>query len=387
MSVIKVGVIGTGFSAKSHIEALRRLNGVEVAAISGRTLEKAKKAAEQFGIPRYYGNEDDLINDQEIDVVHNCTPNYLHYYINKKVLAVGKHLLSEKPLAMTSEESSELVRLAETKKVVAGVCFNYRHYPLVAQVKELMASDEYGPAHLVYGTYLQDWLLYDTDYNWRLNEEKNGRSRAIADIGSHWCDTVQYVLNQKIVEVFADLKTVYPVRKRPVGEIETFKSGGQDSFEEIEINSEDCGSVLVHFENGAHGVFTVSQVSAGRKNFFTFEIAAQKNTIYWNQEEPNKIWIGRRDQANMELVRDPSLLSDFSSSLAHYPGGHPEGWPDGLKNLFIDFYKAVKAHPNPASSSFATFEDGHYIMKLIEAILKSHEEKRWVKVETGEVLK
>jgi predicted dehydrogenase len=381
MSVIKVGIIGTGFSAKSHIEALRRLDGVEIAAISASTLEKAKKTAEQFAIPKFYGNVDDLIHDPEIDVIHNCTPNYLHYSINKKVLESGKHLLSEKPLAMTSEESRELVELAKSKNVVAGVCFNYRHYPLVAQAKELMKKGEYGSVHFVHGTYLQDWLLYDTDYNWRLDVKRNGKSRAIADIGSHWCDTVQYVLDKKIVEVFADLKTVHPVRKRPIGEVETFQSKDQEAFEEIQIASEDCGSVMVHFEDGTHGVFVVSQVNAGRKNCLTFEIAAKSGTLYWNQEEPNKLWIGRRDEPNMELVRDPSLLSSFPASLAHYPGGHQEGWPDGLKNLFIDFYQAVKTYPNSSSTSFATIEDGHYIMLLIEAILKSNEEKRWVTVQ------
>jgi predicted dehydrogenase len=384
MSLIKVGIIGTGFSAKSHIEALRRLSGVEVVAISGSTLEKAKQAAKQFSIPNFYESVDELIDDPEVEVVHNCTPNYLHYTVNKKVLEKGKHLLSEKPLAMTSEESRELLELAKSKNVVAGVCFNYRHYPLVAQAKELIAKGEYGPVHFVHGTYLQDWLLYDTDYNWRLDTKRNGRSRAIADIGSHWCDTVQYVLNKKIVEVFADLKTVHPVRKKPIGEVETFQSKGEEAFEEIQIDSEDCGSVIVHFEDGTHGAFVVSQVNAGRKNYLTFEIAAKRGTLHWNQEEPNKLWIGRRDEANMELTRDPSLLSSVAAALAHYPGGHQEGWPDGLKNLFIDFYTVVKTYPNASASSFATIEDGHRIMQLIEAIVKSNEEKRWVEVETGQ---
>jgi len=380
MESVKVAIIGTGFSAKSHIEALRRVNGVEVTAICGSTLEKAKQIAEQYGIPKYYANPSQLVNDDEIIAIHNCTPNHLHYSINKLILESGKHLLSEKPLAMTSEESSKLVQLAKSKKLLAGVCFNYRHYPLVAQAREFMQRGEFGSVHFVYGTYLQDWLLYDTDYNWRIDAERNGRSRAIADIGSHWCDTIQYVLNKRIIEVFADLKTVHPVRKRPIGEVETFKNDGQEAFVEIDVQSEDCGSVMVHFEDGTHGVFVVSQVNAGRKNYFTFEIAAKSATLYWNQEEPNKLWIGKREEGNIELVRDPSLLAVYPASLAHYPGGHQEGWPDGLKNLFIDYYQAVKAFPRKIHTSFATLEDGHSIVQLIEAIMKSHEEKKWVKV-------
>jgi predicted dehydrogenase len=382
MENIKIGIIGTGFSAKAHIEALRRLNYIEVVAISGSSLEKSRLAAEQFGIPAYYGTADELISAEEVDVVHNCTPNHLHFSINKKILEKGKHVISEKPLAMTSKESKELVELALSKNVLAGVCFNYRHFPLVNEVKEMIKNNKYGPVYFVHGTYLQDWLLYDTDYNWRLNPDKNGKSRAIADIGSHWCDTIQYVLGKKVVEVFADLKTVHPVRKRPVGEVETFKNNGEgDVHVEIDITTEDCGSVLIHFEDGTKGVFVVSQVNAGRKNHLSFDIAAQSGSLAWNQENPNRLWIGRRERANEELVKDPSLLSLSSANLAHYPGGHQEGWPDGLKNLFIDFYQQVEQFPSLSESSFASFAEGHNIMQLIDAILVSHEEKRWVKVQ------
>ncbi len=376
--MIKVGIIGTGFSAHSQLEALRRLPHVEVVAIAGSSKEKAEQKAAQFGIPKAYGDALQLIHDPEVEVVHNCTPNHLHYQLNRQTLLAGKHLLSEKPLAMNSEESYQLSELAKKSPGVSGVCFNYRHYPLIAQARNDLASGKYGKVKLVYGGYLQDWLLYEIDYNWRLEADKNGASRAIADIGSHWLDTVQYVLGRKVVEVFADLKTVHPTRKKAKN------VNGQVEWEEVEISTEDYGSVLVHFEDGIHGAFTISQVSAGRKNMLHFEIAAEKAALAWNQEKPNRLWIGKRDQANEVLLRDPSLLSPEAAAIAHYPGGHQEGWPDGLKNLFIDFYAVVHAKKTNGKlerpSSFATISDGHQIMLLIDGILESHQSKKWVQV-------
>ncbi|ALS23312.1 Gfo/Idh/MocA family protein [Paenibacillus naphthalenovorans] len=376
MERIKVGIIGTGFSAMAHIEALRRVPFVEVIAVSSSSKEKSIEFSKKMCIPKAYGDADELIRDPEVQAVHNCTPNSLHFEINKKVLLAGKHLLSEKPLAVNSEQSGELLRLAGESGVVSGVSFNYRHYPMVSQVKEMLESGNNGKPNLVYGGYIQDWLSNDTDYSWRLEEDKNGPSRAIADIGSHWCDTVQYVLNKKITEVFADLKIVHPIRKKPKGKVNTFESSNDVEREEVKITTEDYGSVLVHFEDGVQGVFTVSQVTAGRKNRLYFEISAERSSFAWDQENPNRLWVGKRDHSNEEWLRDPDLLSPKSVSLAHYPGGHQEGWPDGLKNLCIDFYQKVRNRDH--ESSFATFSDGHRIMRLIDAILKSHREKRWV---------
>lgn len=378
MDTIKVGIIGTGFSAMAHLEALRRIPDVEVLAIASGSKQKATVIAQKMKIPRAYGSFDELIADPDIQAVHNCTPNGLHYEINKKVLLAGKHLLSEKPLAINSTQSKELVELAEQANVVSGVSFNYRHYPMVSQIREMFQSGDLGKVNLVYGGYMQDWLLYDSDYSWRLDSEHNGPSRAIADIGSHWCDTVQHMLNKKIIEVCADLKTVHSVRKKPMINQATFISGDDVEFEEVKISSEDYGSVLVHFEDGVQGVFTVSQVTAGRKNRLFFELAASTSTIAWDQEKPNKLWVGNRGQPNEEWLKDPETLLPQSALLSHYPGGHQEGWPDGLKNLCTDFYYKVinKQH----ASSFATISDGHRIVQLIEAIMLSHRERRWVQL-------
>ncbi|AEI44593.1 Gfo/Idh/MocA family protein [Paenibacillus mucilaginosus] len=372
MGSIRVGIIGTGFSAQAHVDMLRRLPGIEVTAVAGTDSSKALEFAERLRVPKAYERAEELIRDPDIDVVHNCTPNDMHYPLNRSVLEEGKHLLSEKPLAMNSEESGILCRLERERNVVAGVCFNYRHYPLISEARKWISEQKYGRPHMVIGEYLQDWLLFDTDINWRLDPERGGASRAVADIGSHWCDLVQFVLDSPITEVFADLKTIHPVRTDP-------------AFKEVEVQTEDCGSVLVHFEDGTQGMFAVSQVSAGRKNKLRFEISARTASIAWNQERPNELWIGKRDEPNQTLMKDPNLLSARAASFSHYPGGHQEGWPDALRNLFHDFYEAVREKkeglPKRRNHLFATLQDGHRIMKLIEAILLSHRERRWIRVE------
>lgn len=384
MKKTKVGIIGTGFSALAHLEAIRRIPSLEVVAIGASSKDKAEQIAKEYGISRAYGDAFSLIHDSQVEAIHNCTPNFLHDSINREALLAGKHILSEKPLGMNSEQTREIAELAGNSSCVNGVAFNYRHYPLIAETKHRITNGSYGKVHLVYGGFLQDWMLYNTDYNWRLNPEQNGALRAIADIGSHWCDTVQHVLGKNIVEVFADLKTVHPIRMKPKAKTSAFEANEEAEYEEIPVNTEDYGSVLVHFEDGIHGVFTISQVSAGRKNKLFFEIAAEKGTLAWNQEEPNLLWIGQRDEENKELVRDPNLLSGKAAAVTHYPGGHQEGWPDALKNLMIDFYSCVTHENNEkglaSSSSFATFQDGYQMMLLMEAILESHHTKKWVVV-------
>lgn len=382
-----VGVIGTGFSADFHIQALLRLPGVKVVAVAGSSEAKARALADKYGIPAAYGSYGDLIADEAVEAVHNCTPNVLHFAVNRDVLLAGKHLLSEKPLAMNSAQSAELARLAENSKGVSGVCFNYRHFPMVVQARSMLRSGEIGKAHLVHGGYFQDWLLYDTDYSWRLEPGVNGESRAIADIGSHWCDTVQFVLSSRISEVFADLSTVHPVRYKPKRAAATFGQTDAGDREAFEVETEDAGSVLLRFQDGTRGVFTVSQVSAGRKNRLLFEIAAAESSLCWDQENPNRLWEGKRSEPNRERMRDPGLLSPEAARLAHFPGGHEEGWPDALRNLMADFYREAMSKREageaycPGPASFATLADGHGIMKLIDAILESRRTGAWVRVD------
>ncbi|HHW48496.1 MAG TPA: Gfo/Idh/MocA family oxidoreductase [Clostridiaceae bacterium] len=384
MKKIRAGVIGMGFIGVSHVEAIRRIGFAELVAVADVNYELAKKKADEYNIPKCYSTVEELLADESIDVVHNCTPNNLHLEINEKIIKAGKHVFSEKPLARTSEESSRMLQLlSEYKNIIHGVNFNYRMNPLVQDMKNKIKNGEIGKPYLVHGSYLQDWLLFDTDYNWRIEPEISGPSRCIADIGSHWMDAVQTVLNAKITEVCADLVTVIPVRKKPKGQVETFSISTSTDYEEREITTEDYGAVLFKMDNGAHGVFYVSEVSAGRKCYFNFEINGSKASLYWNQETADHMWMGFRDRDNCHIIRNPNLMTPEAREYTYLAAGHPEGWNDALKNNVYSFYKFIAEGKDLAKDphDFATFEEGHYILKLTEAILKSSEIRQWVKVE------
>lgn len=379
---IKTGIIGTGFIGPAHVEALRRLGNVEVVAVAENGQELANAKAKAMSIPKAYGDYRQLIADPEVQVVHNCTPNHLHFPINREVLAAKKHIVSEKPLAMNPAESRELVRLAKEAGVINAINFNYRYMPLVQQAHQMcVATGDVGRVLAVHGSYLQDWMLFETDWNWRLLPELSGESRTVADIGSHWCDITQYITGLKIVRVMADLVTFYKTRKHPKVEAESFagKTLRPDEYEEKPITTEDYASVLIEFDSGARGVFNVSQVSAGRKNRLYYEIDGAKCALAWNQERPNELWIGRREGSNQVLLKDPSLLHPAAREYAHYPGGHNEGYPDGPKNLFRNVYGFI-AGSRPGGD-FPTFVDGHNGIAICDAIVKSSRERRWVDVE------
>lgn len=387
MKTIKAGVIGTGFIGPAHIEAIRRIGNADVIAICSIDEASAKLIGDKFSIPKIYSEWQQIISDPEIEVIHNCTPNNLHYEINKAAILNGKHIVSEKPLTINVRESEELCMLAEEKKIVNAVNFNYRFYPLIQHARLMVEKGDVGEIFLIHGNYLQDWLFYEKDYNWRLESNVSGTSRAIADIGSHWCDIVQFVAGSRIKKVFADLVTIHKTRKKPTKAVQTFKTKEQEDigdFENLQIDTEDAGSVLLNFENGARGVFIVSQVSAGRKNHFSFEIDGSKKAISWNQEEPNKLWIGSRDTANELIIKDPSLLYDEARQYAHYPGGHPEGYPDGPKNLFMKVYDFIRAGKDPIKDKieFPTFKDGYIENKIVDAILLSNKDQKWIEIDS-----
>lgn len=391
MKPIKACIIGTGFVGLAHIEAVRRLGFVEVAALVEPDAKSAEAHARELGIPRWYTHYEEMLQDREIQVVHNCTPNHLHFPINREVILAGKHILSEKPLAISTQETRELLRLARENKVVHGVNFNYRQYPIIKQLAYMVQNGDLGKVHLLHGSYLQDWLLLETDYNWRLDPAVGGESRAVADIGSHWCDTVQYVTGQKITRVCADLATVLPVRIKPAQKKDTYErqaAAGEDTpeaeeaGEPVAVSTEDYASVLLQFDGGGKGAFTVSQVSAGRKNRLTFELAGSLKSAFWNQEEPEKLWVGHRDRPNEILLSDPALFAPEALSAPHYPGGHNEGWPDSLRNMMFHFYSFIREGKDPLQDKgdFATFADGHRSMCITDAVLASHRAGGWVEV-------
>jgi predicted dehydrogenase len=379
MPQICAAIVGTGFIAPVHVEALRRL-GRPIAGILGSTSDKSRKAAVALGLPRAYGSFEELLNDPVAQVVHIASPNRLHFQQCKQALAAGKHVVCEKPLAMTAAETAELVSLARQSDRVAAVCYNVRFYPLCLEARQRIASRQLGDVYHVTGSYVQDWLLHETDFNWRVLAEEGGALRAVADIGTHWLDLVTSITGLEIAEVCADLRTVLPTRRRPKGSVETFQGKLDTSrdTEPIAITTEDYGSILIRFHGGASGCMNVSQVTAGRKNCIRFEIAGSQAALAWNSERPNELWIGHRDRANEVLMRDPALLSGEARRYADYPGGHNEGFPDTFKQLFRAIYGYIEAGDNRAPQPFPTFEDGHREVVLCEAILRSQRERSWV---------
>ena len=381
---VTAAVIGAGFIGPVHVEGLRRA-GVRVKGIAGISPEEARKAAAALGLPHAYRDVDELLADPEVHSVHLASPNRLHHAHAMAALSAGKHVVCEKPLAMTSAQTSELAAEAGKRpSQVAAVNYNLRFYPLSLHARSLVRSGAIGDVFHVHGSYTQDWLLYPTDFNWRVLKEEGGDLRAVGDIGTHWLDLVSFVAGLEIEAVFADLVTVHKTRLRPPsGSVETFKGkqGQQPAEREpVSIDTEDYGSVLLRAKGGVHGVLTVSQVTAGRKNCLRYELAGSAKALAWNSEAPNTLWIGERAEPNRELLRDPSLLDAEAARFASYPGGHNEGFPDTFKQLYRAVYTDVLNGGRSVSPLYATFEDGHKEVLLCEAIARSHREQQWVRV-------
>jgi predicted dehydrogenase len=375
MTRIGMGLVGAGFVGPHHIDAVRRLGFVDVVAIAASSEASARAKAEALGVPKAYGSYDALIADPDVQVVHNATPNYLHYQVNAAAIARGKHIVSDKPLAMTSREARALLEQAREAGIVHAVTFNYRGNPLVQQARHMIARGDIGRPHFVHGFYLQDWLLKDTDYSWRLEPAKGGPSSALGDIGSHWCDLAQHVSGLRIQEVLADLTTVVPLRQKPARAREAFQAvSREDTLERVEMTLEDLASVIVRFENGAKGAFSVGQVCAGHKNDLQLEVCGATGSIAWRQEHQNELRIGRRDESNRILPKDPSLLDEPARRYAQLPGGHQESWADAFCNVMRDIYAVIAAGtraPAGRPAAFATFEDGYRATCIVDAILAS----------------
>ena len=378
---IKAAIVGTGFIGPAHLEALRRLPNVEVVALCEVTQELANEKAKVLGIPRAY-TFDEMLKQDDIDVVHICTPNFLHFAQAKAVLESEKHVICEKPLAVKIHEAEELVKIASATGLVNAVHFNLRYYPMVRQMKTMREKGDLGEVYSVMGSYLQDWLFFQTDYNWRLEPDKSGDSRAIADIGSHLLDITEYVTGLKITEVMADFSTVHKTRLKPLKAIETYSDTKLQAsdYAEVPINTEDHATVLLRFDNGSKGSITVSQVSAGRKNRLNIEISGSKSNLEFNSERPNELWIGKRDKANEQLMKDPSLAYPEASALISFPGGHNEGFPDTSKQMFKEVYAAITVGKQPENPSYPTFASGLRELIIGERIVESDKKQAWVKI-------
>jgi len=375
---LRAGIIGTGFIGPVHLEALRRL-AVPVTALCDLP-DRVQGAADRLGIPEAYGDYREMLRSPSVDVVHITSPNRFHCEMALAALKAGKHVVCEKPLAMNTRETARIVQLAAAAKKVFAVNYNVRFYPAVLQLRCLVARDVLGDIIHVNGSYLQDWLFKDTDYNWRLLPKEGGKLRAVADIGTHWMDSVSFILGSKITSVFADLATWHQTRRRPLGEVQTFaKAGAAVRYANYKVQTEDFANVLLEFDNGARGNLGVSQVAAGRKNCIRIEIYGSKKSAWWCSEEPEVLRFGNRDGANEVAIRATPAFGEGAAGFMDYPPGHVEGFPDTFKMLFRAVYGVIAAG-GKGERLFATAEDGHQEVAVCEAILASHVRRAWVRV-------
>jgi len=378
MKPIKTAIFGTGFMGRVHLDALRRLESVEVVAIAGRNLEVARKLGAGFGIPTVTADYREILRDPAVDAVHILTPNALHYSMTKAALEAGKHVACEKPVTTTVEEARELVELAAKKGLRNCVCHNLRYYPLVQQLRRMVEAGELGEILSVQGGYSQDWLLYDTDWNWRIDSQAGGASRCMADIGSHWFDMAEHVTGLRVTSLVADLQTFHATRKQPRGPIETFanKLRGPEDYIERAVDTEDFGAVIFRMGSRTRGSVVASQVSAGRKNRLAIEVYGSKASVAWDQERPNELWIGHRDTGNQIILKDPALLKPEARAYADLPGGHAEGYDDTFKQMFRRFYSSISDPEIPPE--YPQFIDGLWQLTILKAEFESHRTRGWI---------
>jgi len=378
MAGLKAGIIGTGFMASVHAESIKKSGMGEVVAVAGASAEQAEEMADGLGIDRAYGDFMGLIRDDDVEVVHNCTPNNLHFPINRATLAENKHIISEKPLTVDSREARLLLSATERSSAVHAVNFNYRHHPVVEELKASVQKGDLGRVYAVHGSYLQDWLLFETDYSWRVNSDIGGVARVLADLGSHWLDLVQYITGQRIVEVVGDLETFMPIRQKSISQVGTFGRTSEPRLVTAHVGTDDYASVLFRLQDGARGTVTVSHVSAGSKNRLLIQIDGSERSAAWDQEQPDAPWLGHRDRAN-ELP--PKKGKSKVGSFDHFPAGGGDAWSVGVDNFVKEVYRYISRGKKPGRdpAGFATFQDGYEAVVLTDKILASKRQGRWTK--------
>ena len=379
LTSLRAGVIGTGFIGPVHIEALRRL-GIQVTAVCGSTVA-AKSAAAKWAIPEVHGAYDygGLCQSANVDVVHITSPNKFHLEQSLAALKAGKHVVCEKPLAMTTRETARIVRAAAKSDRVFAVNYMCRFFPAVLQMRALVESGKLGKIIHVQGHFFQDWLLKQTDYIWRLLASEGGKLRAVGDIGTHWIDAVSFILGAKAESVFATLETFHKTRLRPKGPVQSFAKVNQKKMVRYDVDTDDFASVLLRYDNGVHANAAISQVAAGWKCSLAIGVYGSEGSAGWDMQHPNEITLGLRDEPNQILQRGSAGFLDDVANFTDYPAGHPEGFPDSHKMHYRAVYEHI-ASGRKTPLLFATAEDGHHEVKLCEAILKSSERQRWVKV-------
>jgi len=375
---MQAAVIGTGFIGTVHTQALRRI-GVQVRGVLGSSPERGMAGAKAMGVSHAYASLDDLLADETIDLVHVTSPNHLHYPQVKAILAAGKHVICEKPLAMTSAQSAEMVELARASGKVCAVCYNIRFYPLNQHAHGMVQAGELGDVRFVTGHYHQDLLAKPTDWNWRLETEAGGALRSVGDIGTHWIDLTSFVIGQKVVQVMADLTTFIPQREKPIGPVATFSTAKGDTQTQA-IETDDAAMIMLRFDGGATGVMTTSQINIGRKNSLQWDVAGSTASAAWDSETPDHLFIGHRDQPNQILQRDAALMNATGAAAASLPGGHVEGFADSFAAFFSQVYADAARGARSQGATYAGFDDGHYEMRVCDAVLRSAGSGGWVDV-------
>ena len=377
---LNTAVIGAGFIGKTHVENIRRLGNVNVVAIGASSAESAGRAAAQLGIERGEADWRKILEIPGLDAIHICTPNANHVEVAAAALELGKHVLCEKPLTASVADAEKLVTLAGAKKLRNATCHNLRYYPMVQQMRRMREEGDLGEILIIQGGYNQDWLLYDSDWNWRIDAAASGPLRAMADIGSHWFDMAEHITGHRVSTLTADLTTFHPVRQKPAGAVEAFagKDGPKGKAVPFNVETDDFGSAIFRTNQGARGALTASQMSTGRKNRLSIEIYGTKAGVAWDQEQPDQLWIGRRNEYNQLLVKDPALMKGSARSYADLPGGHSEGYSDTFKQVFRRFYDSI-VRPE-AAAEYPEFADGLRQMRILDAVLTSHRQRAWVNV-------
>lgn len=370
---ITAAIIGAGMMGEIHTRAAR-LAGATVAGIVASSPARTQAAASRLGVAGY-ASADAAIEDPSVDVIHVCTPNATHYRLASAALSAGKHVICEKPLATSANEATELAALAARANRVATVPFVYRYHPMVREARARVREGNVGALHLIHGSYLQDWLLDERDTNWRVDPRQGGASRAFADIGSHWCDLVQWVSAERFDSVVASLRTTVPLRT--ASDVKTFQAsaaGHDEGYRAVE--TEDVGGALFSTESGVLATFVVSQVSPGRKNRLWFEIDGAKSSVVFDQEEAERLWVGTREAMTM-VVRDPTRGSADQRRLASLPAGHAQGYAQCFEAFVDDTYAAIRGERR---DGLPTFEDGARAARIVDAVLASSKERRWERI-------
>jgi predicted dehydrogenase len=373
MSKLGIAIVGTGMIGAVHRRAAI-LAGAVVRGVGASSPARAREVAQAWDVPRAYDDIEAVIADPQVQVVHVCTPNHLHRAMAQAALEAGKHVICEKPLATTLEDARALAALAASTGLVATVPFVYRYHPVVREARARIAQGELGPLRLIHGSYLQDWLLDPASNNWRVDPALGGASRVFADIGSHWCDLVEWVSGERFVEVSAAFETVIAQRGASTGQsFATPAAGGAMQA----VSSEDVAAAMFKTGSGTLASLTVSQVSAGRRNRLWFEIDGAKASVAFDQEDSERLWMGFPDQREEIFVRGPAAGSAEQRRLSVLPAGHAQGYGNCFEAFVADTYRAIGAE---RPEGLPTFDDGLRAASIVDRVIASARARSWTPI-------